>query len=197
MKYFICKTKKISLSFKRKNRPFCNERQCGEAIANSFYHLRANLLHLESKPSAELALASKFIFFLLTLSLQKKKQKKNPAPLFPPRCCTAARENASPGRLLSPPRAGRLHKTNAVSAHVEQNGQRSISRLIAGIVLPRIPLARVMLISRSWSTFGMAGWSFCQRRIGRDCVQPFSMFSLPVSRCFRVAGEAAKQQPRE
>lgn len=46
-----------------------------------------------------------------------------------------------------------------------------------------------MLISRSWSTFGMAGWSFCQRRIGRDCVQPFSMFSLPVSRCFCVVGK--------
>lgn len=44
-----------------------------------------------------------------------------------------------------------------------------------------------MLISRSWSTFGMAGWSFCQGRIGRDCVQPFSMFSLQVSGCFRGA----------
>lgn len=41
-----------------------------------------------------------------------------------------------------------------------------------------------MLISCSWSTFGMAGWSFCQGRIGRDCVQPFSMFSLQVSGCF-------------
>lgn len=35
----------------------------------------------------------------------------------------------------------------------------------------------------------MAGWSFCQGRIGRDCVQPFSMFSLQVSRCFRGAGK--------
>lgn len=42
-------------------------------------------------------------------------------------------------------------------------------------------------LSRSWSTFGMAGWSFCQGRIGRDCVQPFSMFSLQVSGCFRGA----------
>lgn len=33
-----------------------------------------------------------------------------------------------------------------------------------------------MLISRSWSTFGMAGWTFCQKRIGRGRVQPFSMF---------------------
>lgn len=41
-----------------------------------------------------------------------------------------------------------------------------------------------MLISRSWSTFDMAGWSFCQGKIGRDCVQPFSMFSLRVSGCF-------------
>lgn len=39
-------------------------------------------------------------------------------------------------------------------------------------------------LSHSWSTFGMAGWSFCQGRIGRDCVQPFSMFSLQVSGCF-------------
>lgn len=39
-------------------------------------------------------------------------------------------------------------------------------------------------LSRSWSTFGMAGWSFCQRRIGRDCVQPFSMFSLQAFGCF-------------
>lgn len=38
-------------------------------------------------------------------------------------------------------------------------------------------------LSRSWSTFGMAGWSFCQRRIGRDCVQPLSMFFLQVSGC--------------
>lgn len=30
----------------------------------------------------------------------------------------------------------------------------------------------------------MAGWSFCQRRIGRDCVQPFSMFFLQVLGCF-------------
>lgn len=46
-----------------------------------------------------------------------------------------------------------------------------------------------MLVSRSGSTFGMAGWSFCQRRIGRDCVQPFSMFFLQVSGCFCGAEE--------
>lgn len=45
-------------------------------------------------------------------------------------------------------------------------------------------------LSRSWSTFGMAGWSFCQGRIGRDCVQPFSMFFLHVSGRFC---EAEKQ----
>ena len=52
-------------------------------------------------------------------------------------------------------------------------------------------------LSRSWSTFGMAGWSFCQGRIGRDCVQAFSMFSLQVLWMFLWSTEAAKQQSRE
>lgn len=49
-------------------------------------------------------------------------------------------------------------------------------------------------LSCSWSTFGMAGWSFCQRRIGRDCVQPLQYALPPSLWIFQRSREAARQQ---
>lgn len=81
-KYFICKMKN-SLS---KKAEFVTS---GSAESPSqivfFYHLRANLLHLESKSkrSVELALASKFIFFSLTLSSQLGKTSSSFSTALP------------------------------------------------------------------------------------------------------------------
>lgn len=107
--------------------------------------------------AVRLYLFSKFIRWMI--SLYHNTVFKIIIPLqFPlrleeraPRCCCTALlvlhhqkwqwRNCSVHLVLSRP------TTITVSAQVEQNGQRSILRLIAGIVLPRIPFAHVMLIS--------------------------------------------------
>lgn len=85
--------------------------------------------------------------------------------------------------------------TNTVSAHVEQNRQRSISRLITGIVRPRIHFACVPLISLAPDPHLVWLDGHFARGELEDIVCMLSMFVLPSSLwMFLWSAEVAEQQ---